>query len=55
MLVRESLYRWKNWTIVEASDKWTKADATRIDFTVDLKPGDLYVTLPGVTFELPGK
>jgi hypothetical protein len=36
--VIEPLYRWSNWKITTASDKYTKQNASTIDFEVKLKP-----------------
>ncbi len=33
----EHLYRWTNWRIVDASQKWTKKDAQTIEFEVPVK------------------
>jgi hypothetical protein len=35
--VVEHLYRWTNWTIEDASGKWTKKDAQTIEFEVPVK------------------
>ncbi len=36
--VIEPLYRWSNWKVTETSDKYTKQNASTIDFKVKLKP-----------------
>ncbi len=36
--VVEPLYRWSNWKITETSDKYTKQNASTINFDVKLKP-----------------
>jgi len=36
--VVEPLYRWRNWKIVKASDKYTKQNSSTIDFDISLKP-----------------
>lgn len=43
--VIEHLYRWTNWKIQEASQKWTKKDAQTIEFEVPVpKDGEAVVT-----------
>lgn len=37
--VQEHLYRWSNWQITRASDKWTKLDARTIHFDVTVPAG----------------
>lgn len=37
--IRENLYRWTNWEIVEASDEWEKVDARTIHFPVEVPAG----------------
>ncbi len=36
--VIEPLYRWHQWKIVTASEKYAKADSSHIEFTVDIPP-----------------
>ncbi|MDE2491446.1 MAG: DUF4139 domain-containing protein [Elusimicrobia bacterium] len=43
--VVEHLYRWTNWKIVDASQKWTKKDAQTVEFSVPVKKdGESVVT-----------
>jgi hypothetical protein len=45
VLVRESLYRWSNWTILSSSQPHAKKDATTIEFPVKVpKDGEAVVT-----------
>jgi hypothetical protein len=45
VLVKEVLYRWSNWEITEASQKWTKYDAQTIHFNVAVpKDGETVVS-----------
>jgi hypothetical protein len=45
VLVRESLYRWSNWTILSSSQPHVKKDATTIEFPVKVpKDGEAVVT-----------
>jgi len=39
VIVKENMYRWVNWEIVESSDKWTKPDFRTVHFKVDV-PAD---------------
>jgi hypothetical protein len=36
VIVKENLYRWNNWQITQASDKWEKQDSRTIHFPVDV-------------------
>jgi hypothetical protein len=36
--VVERLYRWSNWQIADASQKWNKKDAQTVEFPVNLQP-----------------
>jgi len=40
VIVKENLFRWTQWEIVDSSAKWTKQDSRTIHFDVDLKPGE---------------
>ena len=40
ILVKENLFRWATWEIIDSSTKWEKQDARTIHFPVDLKPGE---------------
>jgi hypothetical protein len=45
VLVKESLYRWSNWEIVQSNQKWTKYDASTIHFVVEVdKDGEQVIT-----------
>ena len=45
VVVVEHLYRWTNWKIIDASEKWTKKDAQTIEFPVTVKKdGEAVVT-----------
>ncbi len=45
VLVKETLYRWSNWEIVESNQKWTKYDSNTIHFPVKVdKDGEQIVT-----------
>jgi hypothetical protein len=45
VLVKETLYRWNNWEIVESNQKWTKYDSNTIHFPVTVdKDGEQIVT-----------
>lgn len=45
VLVKETLYRWSNWEIVESNQKWTKYDSNTIHFPVKVdKDGEQVVT-----------
>jgi hypothetical protein len=45
VLVKENLYRWVNWEIVEASHPWDKIDARTIHFPVEVPAnGEIEVT-----------
>jgi hypothetical protein len=45
VLVKEVLYRWNTWEIVQASHKWTKYDANAIHFPVNVaKDGEQVIT-----------
>lgn len=45
VLVKETLYRWNNWEIVESNQKWTKYDSNTIHFPVKVdKDGETVVT-----------
>jgi hypothetical protein len=37
--VRESMYRWVNWKVLEASEKWSPVAVKAVDFVIDLPPG----------------
>ncbi len=39
VLVKESLYRWVNWEILEATHEWEKADARTVHVPINL-PAD---------------
>ncbi len=38
--VRETLFRWREWTIIEHSDDFTKVDAAHIEFRVPVTPNE---------------
>ena len=38
--VRETLFRWNDWTIIEHSDDFTKVDSSHIEFRVSVAPGE---------------
>ncbi|HUK81000.1 MAG TPA: DUF4139 domain-containing protein, partial [Verrucomicrobiae bacterium] len=45
VLVKETLFRWSNWEITQASAKWTKYDANTIHFPVKVdKDGEQVIT-----------
>jgi hypothetical protein len=45
VLIKESLYRWSNWEIVQSNQKWTKYDSNTIHFPVKVdKDGEQVVT-----------
>lgn len=45
VLVKESLYRWSNWEITAANQKWTKYDSNTIHFPVKVdKDGEQVIT-----------
>ena len=45
VLVKETLYRWNNWEITQASQKWTKYDASTIHFPIHVdKDGEQVIT-----------
>jgi hypothetical protein len=45
VLVKETLYRWNNWEITQASHKWTKYDSNTIHFPVKVdKDGEQVIT-----------
>ncbi len=45
VLVKETLYRWNNWEITQASHKWTKFDSNTIHFPVKVdKDGEQVIT-----------
>ncbi len=45
VLVKETLYRWNNWEITEANQKWTKYDSNTIHFPVKVdKDGEQVIT-----------
>jgi len=45
VLVKETLYRWNNWEIVESNQKWTKYDSNTIHFPVKVdKDGEQVIT-----------
>ena len=39
VLVKESLFRWVNWEILQASQEWDKVDARTIHFPVEVAAG----------------
>ncbi len=38
VIIKENLYRWSQWEIVESSEKFTKQDSRTIHFNVDVAP-----------------
>lgn len=38
VIIKENLFRWTNWEITEASDKWEKQDYRTIHIPVDVGP-----------------
>ncbi len=51
--VPERLYRWSNWEILNASDEYTKTDATSIEFRVIVQPGEEKVLTYTVRYTWP--
>jgi hypothetical protein len=44
VLVKENLYRWSNWSVIEKSQEFTKEDARTIHFPVKVpKDGEAVV------------
>ncbi|HTS16234.1 MAG TPA: DUF4139 domain-containing protein [Verrucomicrobiae bacterium] len=45
VLVKETLYRWSNWEIIESNQKWTKYDSSTIHFPIHVdKDGEQVIT-----------
>lgn len=51
--VPESLFRWSNWEILNASDPYTKKDASTIEFRVPVEPGQEKVITYTVRYTWP--
>lgn len=52
--VPETLFRWSNWEIIEASDEYTKTDSSHIEFRVNVEPGEERVITYTVRYSWPG-
>jgi len=51
--VPESLFRWSNWEILDASDPYTKKDSATIEFRVPVEPGQEKVITYTVRYTWP--
>lgn len=51
--VPESLFRWSNWEIIDASDPYTKTDSATIEFRVPVEPGQEKVITYTVRYTWP--
>jgi hypothetical protein len=51
--IPETLFRWSNWEIVEASHEWTKTDASHIELRVEVGPGETEVVTYTVRYSWP--
>lgn len=51
--VPETLYRWSNWEIVEASHGWTKTDSSHVEFRVEVGPGETQEVTYTVRYSWP--
>ncbi len=52
--VPETLFRWSNWEILNASDEFTQIDSSRIEFRVMVEPGEERVITYTVRYSWPG-
>ncbi len=53
ILVPERLYRWRDWQIVESSAPFVKADASSIEFNIEIAPGAEEVLTYTVRYTFP--
>lgn len=52
--VPETLFRWSNWEILNASDEYTQTDSSHIEFRVTVEPGQERVITYTVRYSWPG-
>lgn len=51
--VPETLFRWSNWEILNASDEYTKTDSSHIEFRVMVEPGEERIITYTVRYSWP--